>query len=194
MIGLIMAGGLGSRMSLDEEKLILIYKKPIILHVVDAMRESKCFSRIIAVTSPNSPKTKQLLQMHNIEVYSSPGSGYASDINKALKTINDSVLVISGDLPLLDKDIIQTMVSFYNPKHIWTSILVTEKFLDSLKISTEYRTEFNHQFCCYSGISLVNATQISNLEKIPEKFIILDDKRIGFNLNTKSDYDSLCAS
>ena len=44
MIGLIMAGGKGTRMDSDEEKLLLPYKKPVILHVVDALEQSNCFS------------------------------------------------------------------------------------------------------------------------------------------------------
>ena len=45
MIGLVMAGGKGTRMNLDGEKLLLKYKKPIILHVVDSLNDSKCFSK-----------------------------------------------------------------------------------------------------------------------------------------------------
>ena len=66
MIGLIMAGGKGTRMNSDNEKLLLEYKKPIILHVIDSLNDSKCFSNILALTSPNSPNTKKLLQENNI--------------------------------------------------------------------------------------------------------------------------------
>ena len=38
MIGLIMAGGKGTRMNLDNEKLLLKYKKPVILHAVDSLK------------------------------------------------------------------------------------------------------------------------------------------------------------
>jgi len=62
MIGIIMAGGKGSRMNLSGEKLLLKYKKPLILHVVDALITSNCFSKIFAITSSNSPKTKKLLE------------------------------------------------------------------------------------------------------------------------------------
>ena len=62
MIGLIMAGGKGTRMNSNQEKLLLKYKKPIILHVLDALRNSNCFSKIIAATSSNSPETEKLLQ------------------------------------------------------------------------------------------------------------------------------------
>ena len=68
---------------------------------------------------------------------------------------------------------------------------VTKKFLNTLGISNEYEIIFNNQTCCYTGISLINAEKISNLQKISENFIIFDDKRIAFNINTKEDYDLL---
>jgi len=191
MIGLVMAGGKGIRMNLDNEKLLLKYKKPVILHVIDSLRNSNCFSKIISITSSNSPKTKKLLEENNIETFDTPGIGYVEDLNLALKTINDVVLVSSGDLPLLDEEIIQKIVNHYNSQNIWTSILVTNKFLTTLGIESDYSVNFDNQKCHYTGISLINSQKITSLETLEENFIIIDDKRIAFNLNTKQDYDLL---
>jgi adenosylcobinamide-phosphate guanylyltransferase len=191
MIGLIMAGGKGTRMNLDDEKLLLKYKKPVILHVVDSLKNSNCFSKIIAITSLNSPNTKKLLQENNLETFDTSGIGYVKDLNLALKPINDAVLVTSGDLPLLDKEIIQKIVNLYDPQHTWTSILVTNKFLITLGIESDYSINFDNQTCHYTGISLVNSEKISSLEIFNENYIIIDDKRIAFNLNTKQDYELL---
>ena len=75
MIGFVMAGGKGSRMNLDGEKLLLKYKKPVILHVVDSLNDSKCFSKILALTSLHSPNTKKLLQENNINTFDTSGIG-----------------------------------------------------------------------------------------------------------------------
>ena len=191
MIGLVMAGGKGIRMNLDNEKLLLKYKKPVILHVIDSLKNSNCFSKIISITSSNSPKTKKLLEENNVETFDTPGIGYVEDLNLVLKTINDVVLVSSGDLPLLDKEIIQKIVTYYNSQNIWTSILVTNKFLSSLGIESDYSINFDNQTCHYTGISLINSEKITSLDNLEENFIIIDDKRIAFNLNTKQDYDLL---
>ena len=191
MIGLVMAGGKGTRMNLENEKLLLKYKKPVILHVVDSLKNSNCFSKILAITSPNSPKTKKLLQENNVEIFDTSGIGYAEDLNLVLKTIHDVVLVTSGDLPLLDQQIIQKIINQYDPQSTWTSILVTNKFLTTLGIQSNYSVNFNNQECHFTGISLVNSTKISSFENIDENYIIIDDKRIAFNLNTKQDYDLL---
>jgi adenosylcobinamide-phosphate guanylyltransferase len=191
MIGIIMAGGKGSRMKLPEEKLLLEFKKPIILQVAQALTNSNCFSKLIFITSQNSPRTKQLLQQNNYEIFDTPGIGYVEDLNIVLKSLNESVFITSADLPLLDSKIIKKIVDFYDPNNIWTTILVTKIFLKSLGLSSEYDITFENQICNYTGISMINTQQISNLENIEEKFVIVNDKRIGFNVNTKQDYNLL---
>ncbi|WP_428325309.1 NTP transferase domain-containing protein [Nitrosopumilus sp.] len=194
MIGIVMAGGKGTRMNLDDEKLLLQYKKPIILHVVDSLKNSHCFSKIIAVTSPNSPKTKKLLEENNIETFDTSGIGYVEDLNSVLQKFNDLVLVTSGDLPLLDEEIIQTIVKQNNSQKIWTSILVTNKLLSSIGTKSEYSIIHDNQKCHFTGISLIDSQKIDSLENLEENYIILDDKRIALNLNTKQDYDLLSAA
>jgi adenosylcobinamide-phosphate guanylyltransferase len=191
MIGIVMAGGKGTRMNLDDEKLLLKHKKPVILQVIDSLNNSNCFSKVIVLTSPNSPKTKKLLQENDIEIFDTVGKNYVEDLNSILKIINDDVLVTSGDLPLLDKEIIQTIVNYYLPQNTWTSILVTENFLNSIGLKSEYDVNFANQKCHYTGISLVNSKKISSIENLNENYIIIDDKKIAFNLNTKEDYDLL---
>ena len=191
MIGLVMAGGKGARMNLDHEKLLLKYKKPIILHVVDSLKDSNCFSKILALTSSNSPNTKILLQENNIEIFDTDGIGYVEDLTLVLQSTNDSVLVTSGDLPLLDKEIIKKIVKHYDPEKIWTSILVTNKFLTKLGLESDYSIDYSNQTCHYTGISLINSNKINSSKNLDENYIIIDDKRIAFNLNTKQDYELL---
>ncbi len=186
-----MAGGKGSRMKLPEEKLLLKFKKPIILQVAEALTNSNCFSKIIFITSQNSPRTKQLLEKNNYEIFNTPGIGYVEDLNLVLKSLKEPVFIASADLPLLDSEIIKKIVNFYDPNNIWTTILVTNLFLKSLGLSSDYDITFENQICNYAGISMINSQQIYNLEDIEEKLVIVDDKRIGFNVNTIQDYNLL---
>lgn len=191
MIGIVMAGGKGTRMNLDNEKLLLEYKKPIVLHVLDSLKNSNSFSKILAITSKNSPKTKKLIEQNNFEIFNTPGIGYVEDLNLVLRTIHENVLVTSGDLPLLDKEIIQKIINHFDPQKTWISILVTKKFLTSLGLESDYSVNFQNQTCHYTGISLINSEKISSLENLVENYIIIDDKRVAFNLNSKQDYDLL---
>lgn len=186
-----MAGGKGTRMESEKEKLLLTYKKPIILHVIDALEESKCFSKIIAVTSKNSPRTKQLLLEKKIETIETPGNDYVNDLNQILCNLDDEVLITSGDLPFLDSEIIRTIAKMYSSDTIWKSIVVTKGFLDSLDLKSDIQVSYGGQLCYLSGISLVNSKQIKDLSNVKESYEILNDKRVAFNLNTKQDYELL---
>jgi len=194
MIGLVMAGGSGSRMGFSApEKLLLEYKKPIIFHVIDSLNDSYCFSKVFAATSSNSPDTKFELEQIGVETLDTSGDGYVNDLNFLLQKIDGSVFVVSGDLPLLDKEIIQKLVKF-NSESIWTSFLVSKKFLNSLGLKSNLLVKCDGVECVYTGISIINADKIKNLNTVKEKYIILDDKRIAFNLNTKRDYELLNSS
>ena len=193
MIGLIMAGGKGTRMGISNEKLLLEYKKPIIFQVIDALKNSHCFSKVIVAISPNSPDTKHVLEKGGIETLPTSGSGYSNDLNFLLQKLSGFVFVVSGDLPLLDEEIIQAMIDL-NSEDTWTSFLVSKKFLNSLGLESNLLLEYNNTECAYTGISIINANKIKNLNLVNESYIILDDKRIAFNLNTKEDYELLSGS
>ena len=198
MIGLIMAGGKGTRMDISNEKLLLEYKKPVIFHVIDALKNSHCFSQVIVATSPNSPDTKHVLEQNRIETLSTPGNGYVNDLNFLLQKMSGSVFVTSGDLPLLDEEIIQIMTEKFNSKNVWTSFLVSKKFLNSLGLESELLVHSAKGIeCTYSGISIINVNKLGlgiGKKPVKEYHIVLDDKRIAFNLNTRKDYELLNSS
>ena len=199
MIGLIMAGGKGTRMESDEEKLLLIYKKkPVILHVVDALQNSNCFEKIIALTSPNSPKTEKILNEYGINTISSSGYNLVSDMNEMLIKLDDFVFVTSGDLPLLDSEAVKKIIERSHTDEIWNSVVTTGSFQKSLCTSigstikdSEIENNSDDSLLVETGINIVNAKKITNLEPIPEFRLIFDDKRVGLNLNTKTDFKLL---
>lgn len=189
-----MAGGKGSRMKTQEEKLLLKYTYPIISHVIFALQKTNLFSKIIIATSPNSPKTKEMLEKTGIEIFDTPGKGFVEDLNLILRSINEDILVVPGDLPLLDDYILKKIIEYYNPKKIWTSFLVTKDLLKSIGLKSNFSIKFQNKECYYTGISIINAKKINSLNLVEENYYILDDKRIGMNLNTYEDYRLLGTS
>ena len=192
-----MAGGKGTRMDISNEKLLLEYKKPVIFHVIDALKNSHCFSQVIVATSPNSPDTKHILEQNRIETLPTPGNGYVNDLNFLLQKMSGFVFVTSGDLPLLDEKIIQVITEKFNSENVWTSFLVSKKFLNSLGLESSLLVNSDNIECAYTGISIINVNklELGNWPSpVKENYIILDDKRIAFNLNTKKDYELLSSS
>jgi adenosylcobinamide-phosphate guanylyltransferase len=194
MIGLVMCGGKGTRMKLSEEKLLLKYKKPIIEHVLNAFENSKIFSRIVCITSNNAPKTREFVSKMGIDMLETKGDGYVNDLNESIQKFDELIFVASGDMPLLDSDIIKKILKLFSEKNPWTSILVRKSFLQSLGFESEFFVNHNGEECAYTGISIINSKEIKNMKHVTESYIILDDKRIATNLNTKKDYDLICAT
>ncbi len=168
MMGLVMCGGKGTRMDLPEEKLLIKYKKPVIQHVISALQDSGMFSKIVGVTSPNAPKTRQFVKTLGITTIETEGKGYVNDLNKALLSLDETVFVVSGDMALLDDKIIRKIIESVNDKDPWTSVLVRKKFLDSIGIKADYLVTYNDEDHAYSGISIVNPTKISKIKKVKE--------------------------
>ena len=203
MIGIVMAGGKGSRMKLQkQDKLLLKFmNKPIINHVLEALDSSRCFEKIVVVLSLNSPRTiehiknlsqKQTSPIHTpMQMIMSSGQGYVQDLNSVLQDINDHVFVVSGDMPLLDNVIIKKILSQYSSNKIWTSILVTKDFVNSFNVVTEFEIKYNDKDCFFTGISIIDASCINSLKNIMIDYEIINDKKIVFNLNTIKDYESL---
>jgi adenosylcobinamide-phosphate guanylyltransferase len=112
--------------------------------------------------------------------------------------MSGSVFVTSGDLPLLDEEIIQIMTEKFNSKNVWTSFLVSKKFLNSLGLQSELLVHSAKGIeCTYSGISIINVNKLGlgiGKKPVKEYHIVLDDKRIAFNLNTRKDYELLNSS
>ena len=191
MIGLIMAGGKGTRMQSNEEKLLLEYKKPLILHVIDALKDSNCFEKIIAATSPNSPQTQKIIAENNVTIFETLGENFVTDLNQILKGLDDYVFVTSGDLPLLDESTVRQIVDAVNSDKIWTSVVTTNSFQSSLGLTPECIVSFNDESYVHTGISVVNASEIKNLESVKEDYLIINDKRVCLNVNTKTDFELL---
>ncbi|MFZ0842583.1 MAG: NTP transferase domain-containing protein [Nitrosotalea sp.] len=189
-----MCGGKGTRMKLSEEKLLLKYKKPIIEHVLNAFDDSKIFSKIVCVTSDNAPKTREFVSRMGVDILETKGSGYVNDLGESIPKFDELIFVTSGDMPLLDSEIIRKIMKLVNEKNPWTSILVRKSFLQSLGFEVEFFVNYNNEECAYTGISIIDPKQIKNMQYVAESYVILDDKRIATNLNTKKDYDLICAT
>jgi len=115
----LMAGGKGNRMEGNTEKpLKKVLNKPMILHVINALEGSAAVSDIIVATSKNTPKTAKLVQKLGFEVMNTPGNGYVEDLQYIISerysnSSNEIILTITSDLPLINSEIIDEVVSKY---------------------------------------------------------------------------------
>ena len=92
---------------------------------------------------------------------------------------------------MLDADIIKQIVDNVNYDKTWTSIVTTKSFQTSLNLEPECVITLNDNDYVHTGISIVNANKIHNLDSVEEDYLIIDDKRVCLNINTKNDFELL---
>ena len=116
---IVMAGGRGTRMDGDSEKpLKEVSKKPMILHVLKALKGSNEITNIIVATSKNTPETAKVVGNWGFKVVETPGNGYVEDlqfiIQESYFQSDEVILTITADLPLISAEIIDEVVEKYN--------------------------------------------------------------------------------
>ena len=57
---------------------------------------------------------------------------------------------------------------------------MTNKFLTTLGLQSDYSIHYSDEKCNYTGISLINANKIESSENLEENYIILDDLSLAF--------------
>ena len=60
-----------------------------------------------------------------------------------------------------------------------------------MNLEPECIVSFNEEDHVHTGISIVNASKIKNFDSIEENYIIINDKRVCLNVNTKTDFELL---
>jgi adenosylcobinamide-GDP ribazoletransferase len=112
---LIMAGGKGTRLQINEEKPLLpVGEKTVIELVLAALKKAKRVDDTVVAISRNTPKTAACLQQRAVKTIETPGKEYVSDMDYAIKKLGlETVLAIGADLPLLTGEVVDDIVARY---------------------------------------------------------------------------------
>lgn len=180
---LIMAGGKGTRMELDVEKpLVEINGKPMIQYVIDALENADNVDDIVVATSENTPETETFLKEINIKTIKTPGKGYVQDLSFIISNfkLDDILLTITADLPLVKSDIIDYVLDEYEKsKEPAMSVLVPLHVFEKYSI----KPTMTFENLVPSGLNIlksINKTQ-------DEKVLIIGRIELALNINTYED-------
>jgi adenosylcobinamide-phosphate guanylyltransferase len=180
---LIMAGGKGTRMELDVEKpLVEINGKPMIQYVIDALKNADRVDNIIAAISENTPKTETFLNEIGIETIKTPGDGYVIDLGFILSNfkLDEVLLTITADLPLIREDIIDYVLGEYEKsKKPAMSVLVPVHIFEKYSLKPTMMFE-NH---VPSGLNILRGTNKTQNEEV----LIIEKIELALNINTYED-------
>lgn len=183
---LIMAGGKGRRMTLSEEKpLLLIGGKPVIEHVITALRNSQKVDFIVVAVSDYTPKTTHHLTEFPIKILKTPGKEYVSDMAYAVKTLKlETVLTVPADMPLLTGEIIDNVLGHYfkcgKPA---LAVAVPLETKQNFGMSLSYSFEYAGKRVVPAGINVNDGTKIGEAE-LDQAICLLDLPEVAININT----------
>ncbi len=193
MDAVVMAGGMGKRLGLDEKPLTLIRGRPMISCVLEALLGSDNIGRIFIATSPRVEKTNLWLQdfiKHhgNVRIILTKGDGFVNDMASAVEEagITGSVLITMADLPLITSALIDRIIEKYRDMN--TPALSVHMGLDAFtKLGLRPDTVFhkNGDFIVPCGINILEAGRIREVQE--DYNLILDDDELAINVNTPED-------
>jgi bifunctional UDP-N-acetylglucosamine pyrophosphorylase / glucosamine-1-phosphate N-acetyltransferase len=128
-VALILAAGEGTRMKSDKPKVAHeVLGKPMINWVVSVAREAGC-ERVIAVTGHHAEIVEALLPegVESVRQESQLGTGHAvMSAREALRGFSGSLVVLSGDTPLLSADAIVGLITMREATGSALTLLTTK--------------------------------------------------------------------
>ena len=84
---ILMAGGMGTRLKVPQEKPIFkLHDKPLIKYVLDNLESSRLVDKVVIAVSPNTVETTQYLKSLNgdFEILPTSGEDYLKDLSYVL--------------------------------------------------------------------------------------------------------------
>jgi adenosylcobinamide-phosphate guanylyltransferase len=183
---LVMAGGKGARMALQEEKpLLVVGGKPVIEHVLAALKNAKKVDAIVVAVSDYTPKTAKHIPKFPVKVVKTPGKEYVSDMGYAVKTLKlQTVLAVAADLPLITGGTIDGIVERYAQcgKPALTVVVPLET-KEKLGLGGEYAFEVDGRLVVPAGINVIDGQRIDE-EELDEEICVVDSTEVAVNINT----------
>lgn len=183
---LVMAGGKGTRMNLDEEKpLVKVNGKPMIEHVLKALIGSKHVDKILVAISPNTPKTKDFLRDFPVTVVETKAKGYIEDLADILQDRNylkedEAVMTIVSDLPFITSGHIDDVLeAYYRRNKPAMCVSVPEELFEEYDIIPT----LVYEGLVPSGVNML----IANNHEQEQTIYVTDNVELAFNINTVHD-------
>lgn len=176
MDALVMCGGRGTRLEADAEKpLFRIQGDPMVDRVIAALQESRT-DRVYAVVSPHAPDTAAHLECATIET---AGEGYVPDLQDALadERIDQPVLTVAADLPLLDAKVVDSVLDAYEDGSL--TVAAPTLIKSTLGVTVDTRFDHDGEEVAPTGVNVVGDG--------PDRTVVRDDARLAVNVNRRED-------
>jgi len=182
----VMAGGLGTRLQMGEKPMVRLFGRPLIDWVVSALE--KAADRIFVATTDQVPETMEWAERMGLYLVETPGEGYVPDMISAVEEagIDDPVLIVMADLPLLRGDIVEEIIEVYEsvPEPALSVHVPLETYR---RIATKPDSLFNYRgrLIVPSGVNVLLGSKIRFEQE--DYHLILDRIELAVNVNSPED-------
>ncbi|HPW73474.1 MAG: NTP transferase domain-containing protein [Methanothrix sp.] len=182
-----MAGGRGSRLKRGEKPMVTILGRRLIEYVALALEESSV-ERIYIATTENVPLTREWALDWNLSVLDTPGMGFVPDMIYAVKAaeVADPIMIVMADLPLINSDLIDTIIEVYEGRP--EPALSTHTPLDlHRRLGRRPDSLFNYrdQLIVPSGINVLVGREIEREQE--DYHLIMERIELAVNVNVAED-------
>jgi adenosylcobinamide-phosphate guanylyltransferase len=188
---LLMAGGKGTRMAPRGEKPLLeVGGKPMIEHVLEALRNAEKVDEIVIALSEHTPKTIELMKGFSVKMLKTPGKDYVSDMKYAIRKLKlETVVTLSADLPLVTGKIIDTIIEKYRQSNKPAlTVVVPLETKERLGLDGEYVLAAGNRHLVPIGINVIDGRGIDEGE-LEEEILVIDNEEVALNVNTSYDLE-----
>ncbi|MHA1632027.1 MAG: NTP transferase domain-containing protein [Candidatus Freyarchaeota archaeon] len=189
LTALLMAGGKGSRLKVQEEKpLLQVSGKPMIEYVLNALKGAHKVNDVIVTVSKYTPKTAAFVRKLRLKAFQTPGKGFCLDTRYAIEKLKlRTVLTICADLPLVTSELIDKVATHYERcgKPALTVMTPLETY-KKLGLNADYVFTVKERKLVPVGINVIDGRRIKE-KTLDQEVFIVDDARIVVNVNTLED-------
>lgn len=173
-----MCGGAGTRLGEGEKPLVEIAGEPMLGRVLDALEASR-IEAVYAVTSPQTPRTTRWAkERENVTVLETAGEGYVADLTRALERVEQPVLTVVSDLPLLAAELVDRTIEAYESGAV--TVCVPAELKRRLGLSVETTRAHGGRALAPTGLNVVG-------EDDAETIRVSHDARLAVNVNRPED-------
>ena len=192
MDALIMAGGLAQRMGCGEKSCIELNGKALISYMISALQKANGIDKIFVSVTQATPQTKSFVETEyaDIQVIEAAEGNYVADMIYSIKAaeIDGPVLVVMCDLPLVEADIIEDVLTEYDKcDEPALSVYIPISLCKKIGIRPDTVFHKNSNLIVPTGINILDAGDIDNEQ--PDYNYIVEDSRLVMNVNTPEDLE-----
>ncbi|WP_440950045.1 NTP transferase domain-containing protein [Methanosphaerula subterraneus] len=186
MLGLILAGGSGSRLGLGEKPLVRVCNQPMLWYVIRAFVEAG--EEVFVVTTRRTPYTANWCRAQGIETVRTGGAGYIDDIAEAatLLDLDAPFFTCGADLPCLTETVIRSVASAHQQSGLPAcSTWVPVAHRESRGYSVHSSMMIDQTLVTPAGLNILDGSMMDREQE--ELQLICADPALVCNVNTRGD-------